>query len=170
MRAEVAVVGAGIIGALAAYELRKRGLSVLLLDAGKEGAATQASAGMLAPHPEGLSGEVLEAGLFGLDYYPSLLAELRGLGLEVEAAFPGTWWWPFPQGRWRPGTPANPCPTRCGVPGECVPFPEGISTLGAKGAPAEGACGHGHPFGPGRGGGGKGGEGLGTPDGGALYG
>ncbi len=90
MRAEAIVVGAGIVGALAAYELRKRGLSLLLLDAGKEGAATPASAGMLAPYPEGLTGEVLEAALFGLRYYPGLLQELRGLGLEVEAGFAGT--------------------------------------------------------------------------------
>ncbi|MFN4073863.1 MAG: NAD(P)/FAD-dependent oxidoreductase, partial [Thermus sp.] len=90
MKADAIVVGAGIIGALAAYQLRKRGLSVLLLDAGKEGAATLASAGMLAPYPEGLSGEVLEAALLGLESYPELLAELRGLGLEVEAGFAGT--------------------------------------------------------------------------------
>ncbi|WP_298629859.1 FAD-dependent oxidoreductase [uncultured Thermus sp.] len=90
MRAEAIVVGAGIIGALAAYELRKRGLSVLLLDAGKEGAATLASAGMLAPYPEGLSAEVLQAALLGLEYYPVLLEDLRGGGLEVEAGFSGT--------------------------------------------------------------------------------
>lgn len=90
MRVEVAVVGAGIIGALAAYELAKRGLEVLLLDAKKEGAATLASAGMLAPYPEGLSGEMLEAGLYGLRTYPGLLEELAGLGKPVEAGFPGT--------------------------------------------------------------------------------
>ena len=90
MRAEVAVVGAGIIGGLAAYELVKRGLGVLLLDAKKEGAATLASAGMLAPYPEGLSGEVLEAGLYGLQAYPALLAELEAMGFRVEAAFGGT--------------------------------------------------------------------------------
>ncbi|GAB5602257.1 FAD-dependent oxidoreductase [Thermus sp. FJN-A] len=90
MRADVAVVGAGIIGALAAYELAKRGVAVLLLDAEKEGAATRASAGMLAPYPEGLSGEVLEAALFGLQYYPDLLEELKARGLEVEAGFSGT--------------------------------------------------------------------------------
>ncbi|AEV16386.1 hypothetical protein TCCBUS3UF1_13440 [Thermus sp. CCB_US3_UF1] len=89
MRAEVAVVGAGIIGALAAYELRKRGLEVLLLDAGKEGAATLASAGMLAPHPEGLSGELLQAGLWALEYYPALLEELLARGFRVEAGFSG---------------------------------------------------------------------------------
>ncbi|BAW01098.1 oxidoreductase [Thermus thermophilus] len=91
MRAEVAVVGAGIIGALAAYELAKRGVAVALLDAERPGAATFASAGMLAPYPEGLSGELLEAGLYGLARYPELLAELKERGLEVEAAFSGTW-------------------------------------------------------------------------------
>ncbi|WP_018110356.1 FAD-dependent oxidoreductase [Thermus igniterrae] len=90
MRAEVAVVGAGVVGALTAYELRKRGLSVLLLDAGKEGAATLASAGMLAPYPEGLSGELLKGAHFGLEYYPGLLAELRERGFEVEAGFSAT--------------------------------------------------------------------------------
>jgi glycine oxidase len=91
MRAEVAVVGAGIIGILAAYELAKRGLAVLLLDAGKEGTATLASAGMLAPYPEGLSGELLEAGLFGLAYYEELLAGLKEKGFPVEAGFSGTY-------------------------------------------------------------------------------
>ncbi|MGQ9753873.1 MAG: NAD(P)/FAD-dependent oxidoreductase, partial [Thermaceae bacterium] len=86
-RAEVAVVGAGIIGALAAYELAKRGLEVLLLDAKKEGAATLASAGMLAPYPEGLSGELLEAALYGLRAYPDLLEELPS---RVEAGFKET--------------------------------------------------------------------------------
>ena len=91
MRADVVGGGAGIIGALAAYELAKRGVAVALLDAEKEGAATLASAGMLAPYPEGLSGELLEAGLYGLARYPELLAELRERGLEVEAGFSGTW-------------------------------------------------------------------------------
>jgi len=94
MRAEVAVVGAGIIGTLAAYELARRGLSVLLLDAGKEGAATLASAGMLAPYPEGLSGELLEAGLFGLAYYQELLAELKEGASPWRRALPAPTWWP----------------------------------------------------------------------------
>lgn len=91
LKAEVAVVGAGVIGALAAYELAKRGVEVVLLDAEKPGAATLASAGMLAPYPEGLSGELLEAGLFGLKTYPGLLAELKEKGHPVEASFAGTW-------------------------------------------------------------------------------
>ncbi|KIX84738.1 NAD(P)/FAD-dependent oxidoreductase [Thermus filiformis] len=91
MRADVAVVGAGVIGALAAYELAKRGVEVALLDAEKPGAATLASAGMLAPYPEGLSGALLEAGLFGLEAYPELLAELKEKGYPVEASFSGTW-------------------------------------------------------------------------------
>jgi len=118
MRAEVAVVGAGIIGTLAAYELARRGLSVLLLDAGKEGAATLASAGMLAPYPEGLSGELLEAGLFGLAYYQELLAELSERGFSVEAGFAGTHVVALSEGEkaaWRAEEPL-PYPVR-GAPG-----------------------------------------------------
>jgi glycine oxidase len=91
VRAEVAVVGAGIIGALTAYELAKRGLEVLLLDAEKPGAATLASAGMLAPYPEGLSGELLQAGLLALTHYRDLVAELGEKGFPVEAGFSGTY-------------------------------------------------------------------------------
>lgn len=91
MRVEVAVVGGGIIGALVAYTLRKGGLEVLLLDAGFRGAATEASAGMLAPHPEGLGGEGLRRAEASLEAYPTLLGELEGLGLEVPADFSGVW-------------------------------------------------------------------------------
>jgi glycine/D-amino acid oxidase-like deaminating enzyme len=94
MRAEVAVVGAGIIGTLAAYELARRGLSVLLLDAGKEGAATLASAGMLAPYPEGLSGELLEAGFSAWpttrSFWPSFLSGAS----PWRRALPAPTWWP----------------------------------------------------------------------------
>ncbi len=90
MRAEAIVVGAGVIGALTAYELRKRGLEVLLLDAGFPGRATDASAGMLAPHPEGLRGELLEAALWSIEAYPALLEELKPFG-PVEAGFSGVY-------------------------------------------------------------------------------
>jgi len=123
MRADVAVVGAGVIGALAAYELAKRGVAVVLLDAEKPGAATLASAGMLAPHPEGLSGELLEAGLYGLARYPELLAELRERGYEVEAGFSGAWvaaLTPSEKAAWEAEEPL-PYPVRGGQGARCFP-------------------------------------------------
>ena len=49
---DILVVGGGIIGLGCAWELRKRGGSVELLDAGHPGAASLASAGMLGPLAE----------------------------------------------------------------------------------------------------------------------
>ena len=163
MRADVAVVGAGIIGALAAYELAKRGVAVALLDAEKEGAATLASAGMLAPYPEGLSGELLEAGLYGLARYPELLAELRERGLEVEAGFSGTWVAALSLGEkeaWQAQDPL-PYPVRGGLGARR--FPGGfVHPKALREALLEAFRGLGGPRGaptPGRGGGGGGGGG-----------
>ena len=160
MRADVAVVGAGIIGALAAYELAKRGVAVALLDAEKEGAATLASAGMLAPYPEGLSGELLEAGLYGLARYPELLAELRERGLEVEAGFSGTWVAALSLGEkeaWQAQDPL-PYPVRGGLGARR--FPGGVRPpQGAPRGPPRGLPGPRGHLPPGRGGGGGGGEG-----------
>lgn len=127
MRADVVVVGAGVIGALAAYELAKRGVEVALLDAEKPGAATLASAGMLAPYPEGLSGALLEAGLFGLARYPELLEELWALDHGVEAGFSGTQVVALSSGEkaaWK-AEEALPYPVRGGLgartfPGGCI--------------------------------------------------
>lgn len=53
-RCEIAVIGAGVVGAAIAYELVRRGADVALLDARGVGlGATQASAGMLVPYIEG---------------------------------------------------------------------------------------------------------------------
>jgi D-amino-acid dehydrogenase len=45
----VAVVGGGLVGTATAYELAKRGARTLLCDAGDEGRATDAGAGILSP-------------------------------------------------------------------------------------------------------------------------
>ena len=51
---DVAVIGAGVIGAAIAYELVSRGASVTLLDSRGAGlGSTQAAAGMLVPYLEG---------------------------------------------------------------------------------------------------------------------
>lgn len=90
-RYEAVVVGGGIIGSVIAYTLVKKGLSVALLDAGLEGEATPASAGMLAPYPEGLNGELLTWAEESLTLYPELVAELEEhTGLTIPFACEGT--------------------------------------------------------------------------------
>ncbi len=51
----VVVIGSGIVGAAAAYELSRRGAEVVVLDAGSPGQATAAGAGIVCPwvdHPD----------------------------------------------------------------------------------------------------------------------
>ncbi len=51
-RAEIAVVGGGVIGLAVANELLDRGYAVTLVDEAREGVASNAAAGMLAPFAE----------------------------------------------------------------------------------------------------------------------
>jgi glycine oxidase len=89
---EVVVVGGGIIGSLIAYCLLREGLEVTLLEAGKAGQATRASAGMLAPYAEGLGGELLEWAREGLERYPELVRELEAAsGLDAPVVLSGVW-------------------------------------------------------------------------------
>jgi D-amino-acid dehydrogenase len=46
---DVAVVGGGLVGLSLAYELACRGASVIVIDAGFAGRATDAGAGILSP-------------------------------------------------------------------------------------------------------------------------
>jgi glycine oxidase len=88
---EVIVIGGGIIGSLIAYTLRRAGAEVVMLDAGFDGEATRASAGMLAPYPEGLAGELLEWAEESLALYPALVAELQEqTGIAVPFSLEGT--------------------------------------------------------------------------------
>ncbi|GEO93680.1 glycine oxidase ThiO [Kocuria flava] len=52
LRADVAVVGAGVIGLATAWELRRRGCSVVVVDPDPGAGASRAAAGMLAPVSE----------------------------------------------------------------------------------------------------------------------
>ena len=74
----VTVIGAGIIGCAVGYELASRGAEVRILDArGRGQGATRASAGILAPHIEGHSAELLRLGICSLGYYDSFISRLR---------------------------------------------------------------------------------------------
>lgn len=86
---DVIVIGAGIIGCAAAYELSRRGARVRVLDAREiAGGATQASAGVLGPHIEGHDrGPLLALGVRSLGLYDDFIARLRadhGAGIEYE--------------------------------------------------------------------------------------
>ena len=90
------VVGGGIVGALTAHALARKGLGVRVLDAGKPGAATPASAGVLFSMFD-RTGEGAWASLarYGHAAYPELCADLESetgferRGLLVVGVEPG---------------------------------------------------------------------------------
>ena len=82
---DVAVVGAGVIGASIAYELAVRGASVTLLDCRGTGlGATQAAAGMLVPYLEGLGRPLLPLATKSLAMYDAFVERVsRDAGVGV---------------------------------------------------------------------------------------
>jgi glycine oxidase len=81
-RADVVVVGGGIIGMAIAWRARRRGMTVTLLERDGVGAGTsRVAAGMLAPVVEVEFGEagrrLLELGLRSLQLWPAFAAELE---------------------------------------------------------------------------------------------
>jgi len=77
--ADVAVIGAGVIGLAVAWRAAQRGLRVVVLDRDRAGAGTSwFAAGMLAPIAEVTPGEepLLELGLRSAGMYPAFAAEL----------------------------------------------------------------------------------------------
>ena len=92
-RADVLVIGAGIIGCSVAFELAEAGAAVRVIDARTPGAgASQASAGVLAPYVEGHGSPVLRAlGRRSLDLYPRFVERVvAGAGRPVEFERLGT--------------------------------------------------------------------------------
>jgi glycine oxidase len=87
-RADVAVVGGGVAGLAAARELARRGLSVALFDDRREGGASRAAAGMLAPQAEAdRADELFELLCASRDMYTAFAAAVSaesGVGVEVE--------------------------------------------------------------------------------------
>ncbi|MBK8437457.1 MAG: glycine oxidase ThiO [Austwickia sp.] len=74
----VLIAGAGIIGVLTAWELRRRGVAVTLIDPTPAQGATRAAAGMLAPVSEVQYGQeaLYPLMLASAAQYPRLVAEL----------------------------------------------------------------------------------------------
>ncbi len=87
-RADVLIVGGGVIGASCARSLSRRGASVSLVEAGpKPGTASLAAAGMLAPLAEAEAGDpLLSLAVRARDYYAELapaLLEETGINIEL---------------------------------------------------------------------------------------
>jgi len=78
VRADVAVVGGGLIGCSIARELAIRGLDVVLLERQRPGdEASSAAAGLLAPQSEAARpGPFFELGLESREMYPGWIAQL----------------------------------------------------------------------------------------------
>ena len=89
----VAVIGAGVIGLSAAWELANAGCQVVVFDDAPAEGASFAAAGMLAPVSETVSGEdeVLQFGLWSLSLWPQFAARLeQASGTEVGLRPEGT--------------------------------------------------------------------------------
>ena len=82
---DLVVLGGGIAGLTTALAAAHHGLRVTVIDQARPGAASRASAGMLAPSVEGLPATVLPAAVAARDFYPRFLRKLLD-GTEVEVA------------------------------------------------------------------------------------
>lgn len=83
-RPDLVVLGAGIAGLTVALASADRGAHVVVLDQPRQGSASRASAGMLAPSVEGLPDGVLSAAVAARDLYPAYVEMLAArTGLRV---------------------------------------------------------------------------------------
>jgi D-amino-acid dehydrogenase len=79
----VIVVGAGIVGASAAWHLGARGADVVLVDRADQGQATAAGAGIVAPWPlPGTPAPMAVLGLAAAAHYPRMLDALAAAGVD----------------------------------------------------------------------------------------
>jgi glycine oxidase len=92
----VVVIGGGVVGLAAGYELARRGREVLVLESGQlPGAATRAAAGMLAPTSEAdlADRSLVDFELDSLRRYPGFVAGIEGLtGRSCGRRTEGTLW------------------------------------------------------------------------------
>lgn len=89
-RAEVLIVGAGLVGLAAALAIARRGMSVMMLSRRLPGEASPAAAGLIAPGIAPLARAAQGFARAARDAYPRFLEELRdGGGDSVPHAFEG---------------------------------------------------------------------------------
>jgi glycine oxidase len=73
----VLILGGGLMGLAIAHQLARRGDPVLVLSRRRSEAAGFVAAGMLAPHAEGLSGDLLELGQRSLERIPAWVEQIE---------------------------------------------------------------------------------------------
>merc|ERR1739843_58288 len=75
--APVLILGGGLMGLAIAHQLARRGLAVTVLSRRRSEAAGFVAAGMLAPHAEGLSGDLLKLGQRSLELVPAWVSQVE---------------------------------------------------------------------------------------------
>jgi len=86
----IVVLGSGLIGLCTAAALAQRGVAVTLIGERRDGEASPAAAGMLAPGVEAAAGPALDFGIAARDRYPAFLDWLRtATGLAVATSRDG---------------------------------------------------------------------------------
>src|SRR4051794_16565275 len=85
----VVVVGAGIVGATAAWQLASRGVRVDLVESGETGRATSAGAGIVQPWRPAATGSWAAYSDLAADRYPTLAADLAAGGHDSSYAMVG---------------------------------------------------------------------------------
>jgi glycine oxidase len=73
----VLILGGGLMGLAIAHQLARRGLAVTVVSRRRREAAGFVAAGMLAPHAEGLSGDLLALGQASLERLPDWVAQVE---------------------------------------------------------------------------------------------
>ena len=71
------VLGGGLMGLAIAHQLARAGRSVRVISRNRKEAAGFVAAGMLAPHAEGLSGDLLQLGQASLERIPAWVAQIE---------------------------------------------------------------------------------------------
>ena len=72
------VLGGGLMGLAIAHQLARRGQTVTVISRRRSEAAGFVAAGMLAPHAEGLTGNLLQLGQASLERIPRWVAQIEG--------------------------------------------------------------------------------------------